>query len=92
MLLKSRVRWQYLFNLSDHEKQMIVKFFNIVIRILVKKAADYCHFLQDKEITDKNKETSSIHGLGAPVGCKGQEILEGNFLKKEKNLKFLPSI
>ena len=58
---------------------MIAKFFNIVIRILIKKATDYCHFLQDKEITDKNKETSSIHGLGAPVGCKGQEISVGNF-------------
>ena len=58
------------------------KLFYIIIRILIKKAADYRHFLQDKEITDKNKETSSIHGLGAPVGCKGQEILEGNLKKK----------
>ena len=71
---------------------MIAKFFNIVnvIRILIQKAADYCHFLQDKEITDKNKETSSIHGLGAPVGCKGQKISEGVFQKKRKKSQFMP--
>ena len=51
---------------------------------------DFKWFLQDKEITDKNKETSSIHGLGAPVGCKGQKISEGVFQKKRKKSQFLP--